>query len=87
MERTGAAAEQGRALWVGLLGVIVESCSAKGSLWLHGFMPEGLEMWPGHTLGHHPLISAAPSFCSVEVHLEEKMSGARLCHAVLMAPA
>lgn len=56
------------------------------SLWLHGFVPEGLEMVPGHTLGH-PLTSAAPNFCSVEVHLEEKMSGAQLCHAVLMATA
>lgn len=56
------------------------------SLWLHSFTPEGLEMRPGQALGH-PLTSAAPSFCSVEVHLQEKMSGARLCHAVLMAPA
>lgn len=70
------------ALWVGLLGVIVGSCSAKGPC---GSM-EGLEMVPGHTL-ERPLTSAAPNFCSVEVHLEEKMSGARLCHAVLMATA
>lgn len=50
------------------------------SLWLHGFMPEGLEMQPGQTPGH-PLTSAVPNFCSVEVHLEEKMSGAVSCWA------
>lgn len=46
----------------------------QSSLWLHGFMPEGLEMQPGHSLGH-TLTPAALTFCSVEVHLEEKTCG------------